>query len=227
MNSRITDLQQFMGSRQETLRNDPRAVVAAIEEFANKRGHMMIFRDSKLQVAQAALQDMPVKPKVMVEFGTFVGNSAIAWGAILKELNGADAAKEGCHVYTFELDPQLVALSRELISLAGLDDLVTVVQGTAAESLQQLYNEGSIKKGGADMVFFDHWEKYYVSDLKLCEELGILHPGSLIIADNTDIPGAPDYLEYVRGKEGYESKAIPSTEKKGTPNYVEITTVVA
>lgn len=49
------------------------------------------------------------------------------------------------------------------------------------------------------MLFLDHWEKFYVPDLRLCEELSLLKPGSVIVADNTDMPGAPDYLKYVEG----------------------------
>ena len=53
---------------------------------------MMIFRESKVKIAGAALEAMPVKPKVILDFGTYVGNSALAWGAILQSLHGADAA---------------------------------------------------------------------------------------------------------------------------------------
>lgn len=179
----------------------------------------MIFRDAKVQIVRRALESMPVTPRVIVEFGTFVGNSALAWGAIMQSLHGdkKEAVARGCRVYTFELDEKLVGVSREFVRLAGLEELVMVVQGPAAESLRDLYEDGSIKAGGVDVVFFDHWEKYYLSDLKLCETLGVLREGSLVIADNTDMPGAPDYLAYVRAQSRYNSKAIPSTEKRGVP----------
>ncbi|PYH93850.1 O-methyltransferase [Aspergillus ellipticus CBS 707.79] len=217
----------------ESFQNNPWALMAAIEEFATTKSHMMIFRDSKMKIARTALESMPVKPKVIIEFGTYVGNSALGWGAILKSLHGADAAAEGCRVYTFELDARMVQLSRDFIQLAGLDDVVYVLQGTASESLKRLYEEGQIARGGIDMVFFDHWERYYLSDLLLCEELRIFREGSLAIADNTDVPGAPQYLEHVRAGGGgrlgmvkYETKSYESTAQKGVTNLIEISTII-
>lgn len=172
---------------------------------------MMTFKEPKRKIAQTALESMPVKPKVIVEFGTYVGVSALAWGAVLQGLHGPD---KDCKVYTFELDPKMVQVSRDMVHLAGLDDLVHVVEGPATESLKRLYIEGKITAGGVDMVFFDHWEKHYVPDLQLCEQLGIFREGALAIADNTDMPGAPDYLKYVRaggtGNVKYESKGYES-----------------
>lgn len=37
----------------------------------------------------------------------------------------------------------------------------------------------------------------YLADAKLILESGTLQPGSLLVADNVLIPGAPDYLEFV------------------------------
>lgn len=179
----------------------------------------MIFKEPKLKVAREALESLPTKPKLIIEFGTYVGNSAIAWGAILQDIHGSNAAEKGCRVYTFELDPTMVRLSKDLVQLAGLDDIVHVLEGPASESLRKLYYEGKVTASGVDMAFIDHWEKYYLPDLQLCEELGVFHKGSLIIADNTDFPGAPEYLEYVRsgglGAVRYESEGHKSETKRG------------
>lgn len=179
----------------------------------------MIFQSPKLKVAREALESMHVPPKVIIEFGTYVGSSAIAWGAILQGLHGQNAAEKGCRVYTFELDPKMVKLSRELVHLAGLHEIVHVLEGQAAESLGKLYDEGAVTRGGVDMAFIDHWEKYYLPDLQWCEELGVFHKGSLVIADNTDFPGAPQYLEYVRaggtGSVKYDSKRYDSKTPRG------------
>lgn len=179
----------------------------------------MVFRGPKLSIAREALESMPVSPKIIAEFGTYVGCSAVAWGAILKDIHGSNAAEKGCRVYTFELDPEMVRLSRELTQLAGLDDIVHVLEGPASDSLKKLYDEGFVTRGGVDMVFIDHWEKYYLPDLQLCEELGVFRKGSLVMADNTDFPGAPQYLNYVRaggtGPVRYESKGYDSKAQHG------------
>ncbi|KAK1474828.1 hypothetical protein CCUS01_05454 [Colletotrichum cuscutae] len=102
----------------------------------------------------------------------------------------------GIRVYSFELDPELAEIARDVVKLAGMSDIVTVLDGPGAESLEALVKNGDLKTESVDAVFFDHWEDIYLPDLKLCEELGVLHKGSVVLADNTDIPGAPKYLEY-------------------------------
>jgi len=48
------------------------------------------------------------------------------------------------------------------------------------------------------MMFLDHYKPAYTTDLKLCEELKLVTPGSVMAADNVITPGNPPYLEYVR-----------------------------
>ncbi len=126
---------------------------------------------------------------MVVEFGTFVGTSALAWGATVRDLHGSDAAD--LRVYAFELDPKHAQIARDFVTLASLDDVVTVLDGPGDESLKKLYAEGKVVAGKVDVVFLDHWKDAYLPDLKLLEELKLFHPGSVVIADNTDIPGAP------------------------------------
>lgn len=176
----------------------------------------MIFRGEKITISKEALAAMEPPPKVILEFGTFVGTSAIAWGAMLKEFN---ANAKDVKVYTFEFDPGVAATARDLIKAAGLQDVIEVLVGPGADSLKKLHAEGRVRSGEVDMVFIDHWEQYYLPDLKLCEELKLFHVGSLVIADNTDMPGAPDYLEYVKkGGDGpikYESQSLHSGDTEG------------
>jgi catechol O-methyltransferase len=184
---------------------------------------MMIFHQYKLDVARGILESMNPKPKVIVELGGYVGNSAVAWGAMLKEIHANDeAAMKECKVFSCELESDFIRIARDFVDLAGLNDTVEIVQGPAAETLKKLQDERRLKS--IDMLFIDHWEKFYVSDLKVCEELGLLRPGCVVIADNTDIPGAPDYLKYVQkggsgeeSKVAYESKTYQTTSEKGVP----------
>lgn len=161
---------------------------------------------------------MNPKPKIIVELGTYVGNSAVALGAMLKEIHAGES--ELSKVYTCELSADFAKIARDLIDLAGLASIVQVCEGPAAETLKRLHAEGSVTH--TDVLVIDHWEKYYLSDLQVCEDLGLLRKGSMVIADNTDMPGAPDYVEYVRaggraGKVKYESDAYETTEEKGVP----------
>lgn len=47
------------------------------------------------------------------------------------------------------------------------------------------------------IYFIDHEKSAYLSDTKLILESGTLQPGSLLLADNVLMPGAPDYLAFV------------------------------
>lgn len=42
------------------------------------------------------------------------------------------------------------------------------------------------------------------------QECGLLHKGSILLADNVICPGTPDYLAYVRNSPKYESKYFKS-----------------
>ncbi|KAL4892532.1 S-adenosyl-L-methionine-dependent methyltransferase [Aspergillus ambiguus] len=217
----------LLSQPQHPYTNNPWAVVDAIEAFASGKA-MMTFKRPKLALAQQALAQQQPAPKTILEFGTYVGSSAIAWGAILRELHDADALRD-CRVYTFELSPVTAGVARDLVRLAGLAEIVRVVEGPAAESLRRLFAAGEIAKGGVDMVFFDHWEEFYLPDLRLCEDLGLFRLGSLAIADNTDRPGAPAYLEYVRagGREvRYETRSLEAQVDGNQPKIVEVSTVV-
>ncbi|KAH8899829.1 S-adenosyl-L-methionine-dependent methyltransferase [Thozetella sp. PMI_491] len=215
----------------EELQGQPWKLCRTIEDFANNEGLGMIYRQKKMEISRRALTGLDPKPKLILEFGTFVGVSAIGWAATLKELNpGADDV----HLYTFELDPKMAQIARDLIKLAGLEDVVTIVVGPAAESLKQLHADGKVSPGKVDMAFIDHWEEHYKPDLQLCEQLKLFHVGSIVIADNTDMPGAPDYLEYVKkggsGESGavkYQSESYLTDPEERGPKVVEISTIIA
>jgi catechol O-methyltransferase len=119
--------------------------------------------------------------------------------------------------------PYWAAITSSFIELAGLKDIVEVVVGDASTSLKRLHAEGKLHSGSVDMVLLDHWEKFYVSDLQVCEELGILRAGTTILADNVLAPGAPAYKKYVdegkavKSREGlsYSTKSIDSIMPNG------------
>lgn len=83
-----------------------------------------------------------------------------------------------------------------LVDLAGLSDVVKVIVGSSDESIARLTSSGDLKH--IDLMFLDHYKPAYTTDLKLCEELGLITKGSVLAADNVIKPGNPPYLEYVR-----------------------------
>lgn len=217
---RADELREYIFSQPASnFENKPWALADAIETFSNEKGHMMIFRDAKLAVAKEALQAQTPAPRTILEFGTFVGKSALAWGAMLRDIHGENLP-EDVNVYTFDPNPKMVALTRDFVKLAGLENIVHVVEGPGGESVRKLVEEGKVTS--VDMAFYDHWEKFYLPDLQLMEELKLWRVGSLAIADNTDMPGAPDYLAYVKaggsGVDGavkYDSKTCETRGGRG------------
>jgi len=83
-----------------------------------------------------------------------------------------------------------------LVHLAGLSEIVKVEIGSSDSSIKRLHATGQLSK--IDLMFLDHYKPAYTTDLKLCEDLGLISPGSVLAADNVIKPGNPPYLEYVR-----------------------------
>lgn len=127
----------------------------------------------KAKIVEDLIKD--VKPQVMVELGGYCGYSAIAFGAALREAGGK-------RYYSLEYSPEFGAVISSLVDLAGLRDIVKVEIGASSSSLRRLFADGTLKK--IDLLFLDHVKPLYTPDLKLCEELGLVGPGSVLAADN-------------------------------------------
>lgn len=52
-------------------------------------------------------------------------------------------------------------------------------------------------------MFIDHDKSAYLDDLHSIVDHGWLHPGSIVVADNVRIPGAPKYRAYMRRQQGH------------------------
>lgn len=180
---------------------------------------MMIFQKPKVDASRQFLQKLNPKPKVLVELGGYVGKSAVAWGDLLRSFHTNNGEVKDVKVFSLELEPDFVPIIRDFVSISGLEGIVEVVQGPSQESLRILKNERGIDK--IDVLFLDHWEDRYLPDLRTVEELGMLKVGSVLVADNTDMPGTPDYLKYVEaGGEGgfkYRCESVVVDAPDGAP----------
>ncbi|TLD20854.1 S-adenosyl-L-methionine-dependent methyltransferase [Venturia nashicola] len=109
---------------------------------------------------------------------------------LLSEDTDNDAT--GIKVYSVESE---AAIIKAIVDVAGLSNFVEVVEGFSYDVLNGLKQKEDAFV--IDVLLLDHWDKYYRSDVELCVELGMLKAGSLIMADNTDFPGASDYMQFV------------------------------
>ena len=175
--------------------HNPQSVLDVMDDFGWRLHWMMAVGDVKGAIVRSEVQQR--KPKVAVELGGYCGYSAVLIGAALPP--------DG-RLYSIEIDPLHAAIATKIVEYAGLKDKVTVVVGTVSSklsALRTLYGVSSI-----DLLFIDHDKRLYLSDLRLMEQSGLLQPGSVIVADNVIYPGAPDYLDYVRGLEGRAYRTV-------------------
>jgi predicted O-methyltransferase YrrM len=138
------------------------------------------------------------RPDTILEVGTLVGYSAIRMGRHLKK---------GQKITCVELDGEIAAVARANIKRAGLSDRIEIVVGDAVRVLPTL-------KGKLDMAFFDAVKEDYIYYLKSIE--GLLHPGSVVVADNvkSHAEAVAGYLDYVRNSGEYRS-----TYRESKDNY--------
>jgi predicted O-methyltransferase YrrM len=92
----------------------------------------------------------------------------------------------GGRLSTYEIDRQRAATAREHFRQAGVEKLITVIEGDAHELVTQL-------KGPIDLVFIDADKEGYVDYLN--KLLPLVRPGGLILAHNIGM--AADYARAV------------------------------
>ncbi|MEX3101353.1 MULTISPECIES: O-methyltransferase [unclassified Streptomyces] len=135
-----------------------------------------------------------VRPATVVEFGMSFGISTLYLAAAVRD-NGAG------RVITTELSKDKIAAARRTFAEAGLDDLITVLEGDARDSLRGL-------DAPADFVLLDGWKELCLPVLRLLEPR--LRPGTLVVADDVVLSGLRPYLDYVRDPaNGYRSVTFP------------------
>ncbi|MBV8381212.1 MAG: class I SAM-dependent methyltransferase, partial [Planctomycetaceae bacterium] len=97
--------------------------------------------------------------------------------------------KTGGHLYTHDIDPGRIKVARENFKKAGVDDLITIIEGDAHETVKQ-HTEP------IDVLFIDADKPGYAD--YLAKLLLLVRPGGLILAHNMRRPPVhPSYLEAI------------------------------
>ena len=122
--------------------------------------------------------------KHVVEIGTSNGYSGIWFCLALRTTGGK--------LTTYEIDARRASLARENFKRAGVDKLVTLVEGDAHKEVTKL-------KGSVDLVFIDADKEGYTDYLNKLSPL--VRPGGLILAHNISMRGGrsgiADYVKAV------------------------------
>ena len=174
-------------------------VLATIDKFAYEKSILINVGDEKGQLLDAAVRR--ADPALVLELGTYCGYGA------LRIARAAPKAK----VYSVELAEANAANARQIWTHAGVVDRVTCVVGTIGDggkTLDVLAGEHGFTPGALDFVFLDHDKDAYLNDLNSILDRGWLHPGSVVVADNILVPGAPKYREYMRQQQGKLWKTV-------------------
>ncbi len=108
-----------------------------------------------------------IRPKYILELGTFTGYSAICL---------AKGLQEGGKLVTVEIDDELETLARKYFEKAGFENQVEQKIGSATEIIPALTED-------FDLVFIDADKREYVQYYELL--IDRLKPGAYLIADNT------------------------------------------
>lgn len=192
----------------EQIRGNPQRVLDAIDEFARTNTGLINVGEHK----GALVCDLITRhrPSCMLELGGYIGYSGILFGDTLRRAGGK-------RYLSIEKDPLFAAVATSLVDLAGLSDIVKYTVGTGSEGIQRLHGQGELARR-IGMAFFDHHKPSYTPDLKLCERLAIVGPGTILVADNMIVPGNPAYLAYIRANVAEKREKAKAGEESGNPN---------
>ena len=116
--------------------------------------------------------------KNVVEIGTSTGYSGLWVCLALLRTNG--------RLTTFEIDHRRASMAQEHFKEAGVEKIVTIIEGDAHELVAKV-------KGPIDVAFIDADKSGYVDYLN--KLLPLVQPGGLILAHNVDM--VPDYVKAV------------------------------
>ena len=135
------------------------------------------------------------KATQIVEFGASFGVSTVSIAAAARDNGGT--------LLTTEAHPGKCAAVRVTLAAAGLDDVTTLLEGDARETLRDA-------ETGIDFLFLDGWKGMYLPVFELLRPR--LADGALIAADNIEHKGAAPYAEFVRTSKDLVSHSLGKME---------------
>jgi len=154
-------------------------ILAVLDDMDKKgRGMMSVPRDDGRYLRLLAES---IAAKNVVEIGTSHGYSAIWLCLALRTVGG--------RLTTFEIDADRARLARENFKRAGVEDIVTLIEGDAHQEVTKL-------KDPIDLLFLDADKPGYIDYLE--KLLPLVRPGGLIVAHNMSARQAdPRYVKAI------------------------------
>ncbi|MEN8226387.1 MAG: O-methyltransferase [Bacteroidota bacterium] len=108
-----------------------------------------------------------LRPRYILEIGTYTGYSAICF---------AEGLAEGGHIHTIDKNPEVEEIAIRYFREAGLENVITRYEGKALEIIPKM-------EESFDLIFLDADKENYPEYLGICKEK--LNPNGLLLVDNT------------------------------------------
>lgn len=161
-------------------------ILTTLEEMRAGRGFANVsVRDGRV----LRLLTEATNAQRVVEIGTSTGESAVWFALALR--------KTGGHLYTHEIDDERARIARRNFRRAGVDSLITLIEGDAHETVRRY-------EAPIDIVFLDADKPGYPDYLE--KLLPLVRPGGLVIAHNMHRPEPdPRYVEAITQNPKLES----------------------
>ncbi|KAG8579434.1 hypothetical protein GDO81_010885 [Engystomops pustulosus] len=177
----------------ESTHGKPDSVRQAFREYAIKdriiKG-LLFTAEQDLFLEEAAKQSYST---TMLVLGTQCGYSAIRLLQLLPS---------GGMLYAVEQEESMAESAEEMILVAGFkNNQFKLLCQHPVDAIHTLKSQFGVKK--LDFVLVDYGCDQHVEGLLALTEVGILHPGTVILANNTDHPTSKDFLKYIEEGGGY------------------------
>jgi caffeoyl-CoA O-methyltransferase len=178
-------------------RGTEKKILAVLDDmYRNQREGMLNAPPEDCRLIRILVE--ATRAKHVVEIGTSNGYSGV-WICLALRATGG-------HLTTHEIDPKRAALARENFARAGVQDLVTLVEGDAHKEVEKL-------KGSIDVLFIDADKTGYIDYLN--KLLPLVRPGGLILAHNTRncARDMKDYIQAVTTNPDLETVLLNENEQ--------------
>eukprot|EP00928_Gymnodinium_smaydae_P029597 TRINITY_DN22248_c0_g1_i1.p1 TRINITY_DN22248_c0_g1~~TRINITY_DN22248_c0_g1_i1.p1 ORF type:complete len:959 (-),score=130.29 TRINITY_DN22248_c0_g1_i1:175-3051(-) len=183
---------------------DPDSVVRCIESFSEEGSRWL-----KIAGADkgAVLDDLvsvltPCAPRMVVEFGCYVGYSSCRMARLLRPHGG--------HMVSVEVDPIHACIARCMHEFAGLSDNITVYVGHSEDAIPHLRE--AFPGAVFDAIFMDQKGTRFHLDLETLESQHLLGEECVVLADNVLKPGAPHFLWRLQRSARYNLSVVSLRE---------------
>eukprot|EP00434_Breviolum_minutum_P029186 symbB.v1.2.025816.t1/scaffold2532.1/size76761/2 len=135
----------------------------------------------------------------ILEVGTYCGYSALRMAMAVPH----------CRVVSLEVDPAHMVIARNMVAYAGMAHMIDIWTGHSKDVLPRLPNKyGGRQNFKISGVFMDQKGSRYHEDLSVIEQLGLLLPGAVVVADNVLKPGSPLFLWRLCKGNAYENHIV-------------------